>query len=172
MTSTESPNGYTAAQIALHWIIAALVFFQLILGENIVPAYRAFRRGAEVTADQMFSANLHVWVGLTVLALAILRFAIRLRHGVPPAPPGESLLQRRIAAAAHLVLYAVIFGMPVTGALAWYLGLGWMGEIHELAKPVIIVAIALHAAGALWQHFVAKTDVMLRMLRPGPGRNA
>ncbi len=92
MTSTASPNGYTAAQIALHWIIAALVFFQLILGENIVPAYRAFRRGTEVTADQMFSANLHVWVGLTVLAFAILRFGIRLRHGVPPAPPGESLL--------------------------------------------------------------------------------
>ncbi len=62
--------------------------------------------------------------------------------------------------------------MPVTGALAWYLGLGSMGEIHELAKPVIIVAVALHAAGALWQHFVAKTDVMVRMLRPGRGRSA
>lgn len=56
--------------------------------------------------------------------------------------------------------------MPITGALAWYLGVGVAGEVHELAKPVIIIAVALHALGALWQHFVAKTDVLMRMLRP------
>jgi cytochrome b561 len=168
MAPQTRPTGYTTAQIVLHWLIAALVIFQLIIGEDIVPAYRAFRRGTDPTAAEMFSANLHVYVGLAVLALALLRFAIRLRHGVPPAPPEESALQRRIAAAAHLVLYGVIFGMPVTGALAWYFGISSMAEIHELAEPLIIVTVALHAAGALWQHFVARTDVLMRMLRPGP----
>jgi cytochrome b561 len=146
-----------------------MVIFQLVLGDSIKPAYRAFRRGAEATAADIFGANLHVYVGLAVLALAVLRFAIRLRHGVPPAPPGESVLQRWIAAAAHLVLYGVIFAMPVTGALAWYFGYSAMGEIHELAKPLIILTVALHAAGAMWQHFVAKTDVLRRMMRPDPG---
>jgi cytochrome b561 len=50
--------------------------------------------------------------------------------------------------------------------LAWYFGMGEIGELHEIGKPVIIVAVAVHAAGALWQHFVARTDVLRRMLRP------
>lgn len=39
------PLGYSAAHIALHWIIAALVIFQLVMGDLIKPAYRAFERG-------------------------------------------------------------------------------------------------------------------------------
>ncbi len=56
--------------------------------------------------------------------------------------------------------------MPLTGALAWYFRLERIGELHEIGKPVIIVVVAVHAAGALWQHFVVKTDVLRRMLKP------
>jgi cytochrome b561 len=31
---------------------------------------------------------------------------------------------------------------------------------------VIIAAVALHAFAALWQHFYAKSDVLMRMLKP------
>ena len=170
MKAEYSPAGFTATQIILHWTIAALIVFQLVLGEDIKPAYRAFNRGNEPTSGDLFGANLHVYVGLAVLVLAIWRFAIRLRRGVPDAPVGESVLVRRIAAATHFVLYLFIFGMPVTGALAWYLGLRSMGEVHELAKPFIIVAVSLHAAAALWQHFFVKSDVLVRMLKPMPRR--
>ena len=57
--------------------------------------------------------------------------------------------------------------MPLPGIL----GVGAAGEVHELAKPVIIAAVVLHTAGALWQHFYARTDVLTRMLRP-TGRRA
>ena len=56
--------------------------------------------------------------------------------------------------------------MPVTGALAWYLGVRAMGDVHELAKPLIIILVTLHAAAALWQHFFVKSDVLIRMLKP------
>ena len=170
MNAENSPGGFSATQIILHWTIAGLIVLQLLLGEEIKPAYRAFNRGSEPVAGELFSANLHVYVGLAVLALAILRFAIRLRRGVPDAPAGESALVRRVAAATHFVLYLFIFGMPVTGALAWYLGLRSVGEVHELAKPFIIVAVSLHAAAALWQHFFVKSDVLVRMLKPMPRR--
>ncbi len=68
--------------------------------------------------------------------------------------------------ADHVLLYLVIFLMPVSGMVAWNGGVSLAGQMHETAKPVIILVIALHAAGALWQHFVAKTDVLTRMLRP------
>ncbi|MFO0993288.1 MAG: cytochrome b/b6 domain-containing protein [Hyphomicrobiales bacterium] len=166
MATKIAPAGYSFAQVSLHWLIAALVIIQLIIGEDIVPAYRAHRRGTEVTPDDLWNANIHVYLGIAVFALAILRLAIRLNRGVPPPPSGESSLQHWAAAAVHLVLYAAIFLMPVTGAAAWYLGIGWLGEVHEFGKPVIIIAVLLHAAAALWQHFVQKSDVLVRMLKP------
>jgi cytochrome b561 len=168
MTAQHPPRGYTSAQILLHWVIAVLVVFQLIFGENIVPAYKAMRRGTEALPFDLSRADIHIYVGFTILVLAVARLAIRLIHGAPPAPAGESAVQKWITGATHFILYATIFLMPVTGALAWYFWVGVSGEMHELAKPVIIAAVVLHAAGALWQHFVAKTDVLLRMLRPGP----
>ena len=170
MTAENSPAGFTAGQIILHWTIAALIVFQLVFGEDIKPAYRAFNRGNGPASGDLFSANLHVYIGLAVLVLAICRFAIRLRRGAPDAPVGESAVVKWIAAATHFVLYLLIFGMPVTGALAWYFGIRAMGEVHELAKPFIIIIVALHAAAALWQHFFVKSDVLLRMLKPMPRR--
>ncbi|TPJ54764.1 cytochrome b [Mesorhizobium sp. B2-6-4] len=171
MTVANEPTRYTVTQILLHWTIAVLVVLQLVIGEDIKPAYRAFSRGTEPAAPDIFNANVHVYVGLAVLVLATWRIAIRLRHGVPAAPAEESVLQKRIAAAAHFLLYLFIFGMPITGVMAWYFGFGAMGTLHELAKPVIIIVVGLHAAAALWQHFFVKSDVFVRMLRPA-GRRA
>ncbi|MEO5759171.1 MAG: hypothetical protein ABIQ51_20155 [Mesorhizobium sp.] len=47
MTVANEPTGYSATQIVLHWAIAALIVLQLLLGEDIKPAYRAFSRGTE-----------------------------------------------------------------------------------------------------------------------------
>ncbi|TGQ31231.1 cytochrome b/b6 domain-containing protein [Mesorhizobium sp. M00.F.Ca.ET.216.01.1.1] len=166
----NEPAGYTRTQILLHWAIAALVVLQLVIGEDIKPAYRALSRGTEPAAADMFNANVHVYAGLAVLVLAIWRLALRLQRGIPVAPSEERVLLKRIAAATHSLLYLFIFGMPITGALAWFLNLDAMGEIHELAKPVIIVVVTLHAAAALWQHFYLKSDVLVRMLRPAARR--
>lgn len=170
MTVANEPAGYTATQILLHWAIAALIVLQLVIGEDIKPAYQAFSRGSAPAADDLFNANIHVYVGLAVLVLAVWRLAIRLQRGVPVAPPEESAALKWVAAATHFLLYLFIFGMPITGALAWYFSFGTMAEIHELAKPVIIVVVGLHAAAALWQHFFVKSDVLVRMLRPATRR--
>lgn len=163
---SSHPTGYTRAQIVLHWVIAVLVVYQLVFGEDIVPAYRAFMRGTEPESGSTLVVNLHIYIGFTILALAVARLALRIRYGAPALPAEENIVFQYIAKLAHLVLYAAIFVMPVTGALAWYFGLGWVGELHQIGKPIIIVFVAVHAAGALWQHFVAGTDVLRRMLRP------
>lgn len=166
-TVRENPTGYSPMQIVLHWIIAAMMIFQLLFGEGIKPAWRAIRRGAEAAPADLVNANVHVYVGIAVLVLALWRFAIRMRRGVPAMPADENRVLEWIARITHFLLYLFIFGMPITGILMWYFGLHEVGEIHEAAKPVIIVAVGLHAAGALWQHLVAKTNVLRRMLKPG-----
>ncbi|MEC9342719.1 MAG: cytochrome b/b6 domain-containing protein [Pseudomonadota bacterium] len=163
---TSSSPGYTATQIFLHWAIAALILFQLVFGENIENAWRAYRRGLEPSADATFNANVHVVVGITVLVLAAWRVALRLRRGAPPLPADDSALQRMVARVTHGALYLAILLVPVSGAVAWFGGVAAAAEAHELAKPAIIVLLVLHIAGALFQHFIAKSDVMRRMVRP------
>lgn len=160
------PAGYSAAQIALHWIMAAMVLFQVVMGENIGPAWKAFREGTTPAEADLFAANVHVAIGMGVLALAVIRLFLRVTHGAPPLPAGQPRLQTAIAHLAHAILYVAIFAMPISGAAAWFGGVVTAGEIHHFAKPVIIVTVLLHAAGALLQHFVKKTDVLTRMLRP------
>jgi cytochrome b561 len=166
MARSRAPAGYTGMQIALHWIIAGLVIFQVIFGEEIKPAYRAARRAAEASAQDAFNANIHVFVGIAILLLALWRLFLRLRHGIPMLPENENVMLRWIAIVTHGVLYFIIFAMPVSGMVAWFGGINAAGEVHELGKPVIIIFVALHTAGALWQHFIARNDVLVRMLKP------
>ncbi len=167
MASAQTPTGYSSLQIALHWIIAALVIFQVLFGEDIIPAFRAFLRGTESTADELLAADIHVYVGIAIFVLAMIRLVIRITRGAPAAPAGESAVQKWIGVATHMVLYGVILGMPISGGIAWYMGIEAAGQIHEIGKPVIILFVALHTIGALYQHFVVKSDVLMRMLRPG-----
>ncbi len=79
-------------------------------------------------------------------------------------PLNES--QTSTAGITHLALYAIILLMPVTGGLAWFAGIETMAEVHGAGKLAIVVLVGLHIAGALYQHFVLKTDAMRRILRP------
>ena len=153
-------------QIMLHWTIAALVVLQLLLGEDIKPAYRAFSRSTEPAAADLFNANLHVYVGLAVLLLAIWRFAIR----SATRRSGRAARGKRCVETDRGRPFPAVFSfMPITGRWHGTSAFG-MGEIHELAKPVVIIVVGLHAAAALWQHFYLKSDVLVRMLRPAARR--
>lgn len=166
MASKAAPKGYTGMQIALHWIIAALVIFQLFFGEEIGPAYDAFQDGKVPSDANLFNAHVHVYVGISILVLALWRLVIRFRHGVPLLPADENPILKAIAIATHGVLYLIILGMPLSGMTAWFLGFDPAGELHQWGKPVAIVFVSIHALAALWQHFVARTNVLTRMLRP------
>lgn len=62
MKSEKAPVGYNATQIALHWVIAALVLSWFSV--TGLSRYRAFMRGVEPASAPQFDANLHVYVGL------------------------------------------------------------------------------------------------------------
>ena len=165
--ASNSPAGYSGAQILLHWIIAALVLFQVFFfGEGMGHAYHALLKGKEANPSDMLEANIHVYAGFAVLALAVLRVIIRWTRGVPGAPAGQSGIKLWIAAATQFILYAIIFVMPVTGAMAWFLGYATVGELHTYGEWLIIAAVLVHLAGALMQHYVAKTNVLVRMMKP------
>jgi cytochrome b561 len=66
-------QGYTVYQIGLHWLIATLVFAQLIFGESMTEAIEAAEDGETVSAPDAYLAGMHYYFGIAVLALVAAR---------------------------------------------------------------------------------------------------
>lgn len=159
-----TPKGFSLGQIRLHWIIAALILFQLIFGEAMTDAWRQFRQGAAPDITTMVTA--HIYAGIAILALVVWRLWLRLRHGAPPPPDGSALM-RTAGSTAHVALYALMVLAPLSGLAAWFGGIATAAEVHELLKPAFIILIGLHVAAALWHHFWLRDGLLNRMRRPG-----
>ena len=134
---------------------------------------------------------LHKSIGLTLLGLAILRLLWRFGER-RPAPAPMPAWQHKAAGATHVLLYALMFLIPLSGWLynsAAGFPLQWFRlvnlpaltatnpalkatakEFHETAVAVLIVLVALHALAALKHHLFDRDDTLRSMLvaRRGP----
>ena len=113
------PAGYTRAQILLHWLTALLLAAQFLLHDPIKAAWAAHLAGRPAAFDPVVA--LHVALGGALLAVTLWRLAIRLRRGAP-SPAGRNPAKRRVALFTHGALYALMLGMPLSGAAAWFGG--------------------------------------------------
>ena len=169
--SLRQNNGYAPIQLGLHWVIAALVLFQLIFGESMVTATDAAEEGTTLGASDALLATAHYWVGISILVLVAVRLVVRLRVGAPAFVEANPIMAWA-ARITHWLFYILLVAVPVTGLITVYIN-PEMGEIHQLAKPAFIVLIAVHAGAALFHHFVLRDGTLKRMLVPAkPGRSA
>ena len=100
---------YTRVAMVLHWLIAVLIVANVALG-----------LGAQWIPDDWVRPviDTHKSVGITVLGLAILRLLWRLTHKPPPlqAHTGNwDKLEHAAAHITHLLLYVLIFTLPLSG---------------------------------------------------------
>lgn len=158
-------RGYSTSQITLHWLIVALVFFQLVFGDAMSHSLRAIGRGETVDPSVATQATLHIWVGFAILAAVAIRIVLRLTNGAPPLPDGSAIVAL-LAKLTHFAFYFLLVAMPVTGILAYWFAPS-LGDLHELGKPVFIVLIVLHVVAALWHQFWLRDGLLMRMLKPG-----
>ena len=96
---------YSTVAIVLHWLIAAAIIFQVILA----------RRMDGRTPQGFALIQLHKSVGISILLLSLARLAWRLTHRPPPLPAGMATWERGLAKVAHVGLYVIMIGMPITG---------------------------------------------------------
>jgi cytochrome b561 len=167
---------YDAGAIAFHWVIAALVLFNLWLGifHDALP-------------DEWKVMPVHKSVGITVLALSIARLGWRLTHRPPPFPAGTPAREKALAKVVHWLFYALLILLPLSGWLLssdprrprpidWF----WQGEVpvlpvshdvaetaHDLHGPMgylMAALVLLHIAAALGHHFLRRDRLLARML--------
>jgi cytochrome b561 len=175
---------YTLTAIVLHWLVALLVISGFALGVTMVDI-----PGLTPTKLRYFSW--HKWIGITVLGLACLRLLWRLTHPAPPLPSSMHGWQQTAANAMHVLLYILIFAVPVSGyfySLAAgvpvvYLSIvplpvlidpnpEWkpvLKQVHYWLNMTLLAAFCIHVAGALKHQLIDRDGVLKRML-PGFGR--
>jgi cytochrome b561 len=166
----------------LHWIIAGLVVVQVTLA--------TVADDLPVGLDKLALMARHKSVGITILALAVIRLAWRLIDRPPPPPPMPRW-QHAASRLTHAAFYLLLFAMPVSGWLmssASNYPVSWFGllqlpdfvrpdeglkdlleDVHEtLAKALIALAV-LHVVAALKHQFIDRDGLLMRML-PWRGR--
>lgn len=162
--ATRQIAGYSGIQIALHWTIALLVFFQLIFGESMTSVVDAAEEGTAASPMDVTISIGHYWVGITILCLVAVRVILRIIQGAP-APAGTSTFTNYAARAVHWMFYIMLVAVPVTGLLAIYVS-DEFGDYHSLGKWIFIALIGLHALGALFHQLFLKDGTLRRMLVP------
>ena len=173
---------YGAVAQLFHWVIVVLIITQFVLAKRADGLSPVAKIGVLAT---------HKSVGITILALALLRLAWRLFNPVPPVPATAPRWQQRAGHVSHFLLYALLFITPVLGWLmssarsfsVSYFGLFTLPDLIEPSRPAyerlhdfhefmaytLATLAVIHIAAALKHHFFDRDDVLRRML-PLPDR--
>ncbi|CAN7424430.1 cytochrome b [Acidovorax sp. LjRoot118] len=178
MNWRNTKHHYGALSMALHW--AMLLLIAAVYASIELRGF--FPKGSGLRQDMK---TWHFMLGLSVLLLAMLRLAVALTSTVPRIQPEPARWQHRLARLAHFALYGLMFGMPLLGWLALsaqgksipFFGMqlpqlvaenrslaDWAEDIHEAFGSVGYALIGVHAAAALFHHYLIRDNTLRRML--------
>lgn len=161
-----------------HWTIVALIITEYVLGLPLEDLPEGAKKAADLA--------LHKSVGMTVLVLALLRVIWSFANPRPEDPPAMPSWQRLSSRALHVLLYVLLFAMPLSGWLMQSAGnipVSWFGlftfsdliepdrawfkffyNMHETMHPMLFFLSIFHALAALKHHFFDRDNVLRRML--------
>jgi cytochrome b561 len=176
-------QGYGPVAKTLHWVTVFLVIIAWALGMF----------GEELSEGPAQDSGLltHIWIGLTILVLAIVRIPWRIANPPPKIVPtefGKWLVEWTDPASRlmHYVLYGLLVVVPAFGIALQFaqghslplFGLGeipspWLAdkafahnlkEVHEILANLLVILAAFHMAAALVHHIVFGDNTLKRML--------
>lgn len=169
---------YPRLSILFHWLIALLIIAAFALG-TVMTEMR-------ISPAKLQYYSWHKWLGVTVLGLVAFRLLNRLMQTTPAYPNSMKAWEKQLANATHLVLYVLMFAVPVSGYLYTYAAgypvvyLGWielpalispnpelkplLKDAHKILTKIMFVLVSLHVLAALKHYFIDKDTILQRML--------
>jgi cytochrome b561 len=181
MATLASPDlaRYSRVAVWLHWIIAALIVVNLLLGffhEDFERPVRSVMMGW------------HKSIGFTVIGLTLVRILWRLTHRPPAFDPAMRGWEVGLARLVHGLFYLLLLAIPLTGWLIvstgakvnptsvyWLFDIGslpvtpgkpiheFAEKAHELLGYAMLTLLALHVGGALKHHLQGHRHLIGRM---------
>ena len=182
MSFPTSSARYTSTAVYLHWILAALIVAQLVVGW-------VFHRVLEGDARAPWF-EWHKTLGVAILLLSVMRLAWRLLHRPPAYPATMPAWERTAAWINHWLFYVLMLTLPLTGYAAVSTGRraleagymtilggvrlpllplprdahGWFEEAHIFLVWSMVVLLALHLGAVLKHLLIDRDDVPGRMI--------
>ncbi len=177
MNWRNSTERYGSLSMGLHWLMLLLIAAVYAC----IELHEAFPKGSDLREAMK---TWHNMLGLCVFALAWLRLALHLTASSPRIQPEPPRWQASSAKVVHVALYALMIGLPFIGWLVLsakgrpipFFGLQLpaligeskalgkvLKEIHEVAATSGYFLIGMHAAAALYHHYVARDNTLRRM---------
>ena len=187
MTLKNTAERWGPVSQAFHWLIVLLILGLAIVGLTMGELPR--------TPKYFWVYTAHKSLGLTVLALVLVRIGWRLYAGAPRPVPGTPTWQERIASVTHWLLYALTLAIPLSGWLydsasglrpfRWF-GLFDMPKLvapndairdashnaHEWLFWVLVALVLAHAGAAFYHHVFQRDATLTRMLPQRRNKNA
>ncbi|WP_230987422.1 cytochrome b [Allorhizobium terrae] len=178
LNHAQTAYRYRRSQRIMHWTMALIIICALGLG--LYCSY--LTRGSP---ERQFLLEIHKSLGMTAMVLIVLRIPLRAVYGEPKWQATPSTPVRIGAHAAHMVLYALMVLMPLSGyitsasagrSLPWFWLFQWpnlmpadralgrlASTIHEYGAYAFFAILGLHLAAVAWHRLIKKDEVLSRM---------
>ena len=172
-------DSYGRTARAIHWFVAALAVMVVAFGW----ATEAAARNTPARGNLLL---LHGSIGLTILAVMIVRILWRWRHPAPVLPSSLTRLEVALTHLTHFGLYLLFIGMPLAGyvnAAAQGHPVSLFGIVlippllpinqrlaqaaitfHLVGQYLVYLLVAGHVAAALVHGILREDGVLERML--------
>ncbi|MCU1727510.1 cytochrome b [Pseudomonas sp. 7P_10.2_Bac1] len=175
----STPNSHFAPLARLlHWLMALMIIAMLFIGAGLA---------ASVSERHEWLLNLHKPLGIAILLLVIVRLFVRFTTRQPSLPADMASVQVLAAKLSHLLLYALMFALPVVGwamisaagdpvMLSSSLQLpailpanpgtfAFLRKAHTYLAYLMFLTVLLHLAAALFHGWVRRDGVLESMVR-------
>ena len=162
----------------LHWLMAMMIIAMLFIGAGMA---------ASVSERHEWLLNLHKPLGIAILLLVVVRLIVRFSTRQPPLPADLAPVQVLAAKLSHVLLYALMFILPVVGwamisaagdpvMLSSSLQLpsilpanpttfAFLRKAHTYLAYLLFFTVLLHLAAALFHRWIRRDGVLHSMLR-------
>ncbi|SDC89172.1 cytochrome b561 [Cupriavidus sp. YR651] len=180
---SAAPQSFSIPSRILHWLMAPLILAMLFIGVGMV---------ATVSDRYALLVSIHKPLGVAILALVAIRLVVRLARRPPPLPVALPPIQRLAARASHMLLYLLMFAMPLIGwgmlsAAGYPIVLGQhvqlpailphnaylyatLRQAHTVCAFLLFAIVLLHIAAALHHRLIRRDGVFDAMTSGEQGR--
>jgi cytochrome b561 len=105
MSMASEQRQFTVLMRILHWLMAAMVLTMLGIGVAMVASLGDYHR----------LVSIHRPLGIAILIVVVIRFVNRQFSTLPPFPASMSSQERFVAHASEVLLYTLLFMLPLIG---------------------------------------------------------
>jgi cytochrome b561 len=167
---------FPAASRLLHWLMAPMIVAMLFIGVGMA---------ASLSPRYELLVSIHRPLGIAIFVLCLVRIVNRFINPPPELPDTVPSLQRFAAKASHIVLYALMFIMPLVGwgmlsAAGYPIVLygplrlppilphdltlyAWLREAHTVLAYLFFATFLAHFGAALFHGLIRRDGVLQSM---------